>query len=431
MASPSKAKVVLTVPSNNHQFTLPEEWKDPKRAAFLSSDFRPREVNPDGYDNKVAFWVRNILRYSSQERCVFTTRAFREVFVRDGSLPTSSCISTVIATLLQSDKVKLRSQLQSELITRMNKSWLSTGYNLISWTVSTLIGSSSSPKVSEEDELVNVEAFDEECKTLASAYPNGKIVRYEEVVARFPLYSSELFDLILLNLQAQGLLSIASTSSGKILKFGKNALLSDVEVGQFELEFTRRLLEEELTNLHEQVDQLKSEAKSALSANNRNLASQILRRKKRLEMHMEKKQQQLGNIDALAIQIEQSDSQTSVLQSYRTAANILKSVSADRTDVDQTVSELDELVDNNIEIQNELANVWASHPDIALDEDALEAELQQILESNEKKHTSTLNSTQEAELYERLAKLRIPSGDLLSEAKSSPSVKEKKVAQAQ
>ena len=419
----------MSNPQRNEANSSPYKWKDAKRAAFLLSDLRPRDANPDGYDDKVNFWSRSILSWSASDgRCVFTLRAVREAFANNASLPSLSCLQTVTGTLLGQRKLKIRSELESDLTARVRNSWVAAGINLVSWGLSALSGSPSTPvQVGEHDELVNLDSLEASSKKLLCSNA-GKIVRYEDLSTSLSVYSKSTLDLILLNLQAQGMLAVKSTASAKLLKFGSNAVISDVEIGQFELEYARRILEREISDIQEQVDSLKEEARNVLRCNNRSLASQILRRKKRLEMQMEKKQQQLSNIDALSIQIEHSDSQATVLQSYRSAALILKAVSKDRSGVDQVISDLEEAVDTNNEIQDELSSIWANNPSLALDESALEEELEQMLEQSQAANLVKGNAVNAAsgedtsdeqmdDLLKRLDKLRTPSGDVASEIK--------------
>ena len=109
---------------NTTQITSSFQWiQGAEKVAFLLSDLRPRDTNPEGYDEKVGFWSRAILESSSSGRCIFAIRMVREGYAKDGVLPSFSCLQTITATLLCQGKIRPKSDLEADLSTDIRNSW--------------------------------------------------------------------------------------------------------------------------------------------------------------------------------------------------------------------------------------------------------------------------------------------------------------------
>ena len=42
---------------------LPDEWDDDVRMGAMFAPFRPRSLNPEGYDGRLRFWKEAILKW--------------------------------------------------------------------------------------------------------------------------------------------------------------------------------------------------------------------------------------------------------------------------------------------------------------------------------------------------------------------------------
>ena len=128
----------------------PDEWKDVKRMKFLMTDFRSRDANPEGYDDKMSFWIKSILKWSSSQPSVteFSLKSISDSFEKDGQAPSVGLLRTVLGTMMAKNQVMRRSQYKEMLMKSCNEGWVSWGIDLatkpISWGINTLIGSSSS-----------------------------------------------------------------------------------------------------------------------------------------------------------------------------------------------------------------------------------------------------------------------------------------------
>lgn len=366
----------------------PEEWSDPKRASFLMREFRAREANPDGYDDKLSFWVRNINLWSRNARPCFSIRDVREAFARDGIPPDYACIDHVFRHLISKGSLQRKSELEKLLKQRSSggDSWTSWGLSLItrpvSWSLSLIASSSEYDTViKEQEEFVNVESLKRSAELLINELTKtGKqIFRFNEVancevVQRL---NTNVLDLVLLSLAADKRLILLEDCGRKLIKIGENPTFSNSEVGLQRLEVARELIEGEIKQIERQMESLKDEARAAVRQDNKIFARQLLKRKKRFEMLLAKKGGQLDNIDVLIRQLEDSDSQDVVLQSYQEAAEVLRSLQKKTPpDADQTIADLEEAIHATNDLTLDLSRVIDP---LDSKEDELEEELSEIL----------------------------------------------------
>src|SRR5256885_15609696 len=116
--------------------------------------------------------------------------------------------------------------------------------------------------------------------------------------------------------------------------------------------------EAEIKQIERQMESLKEEARAAVKQDNKICARQLLKRKKRFEMLLAKKGGQLDNIEVLIRQLEDSDSQDVVLQSYQEAAEVLRSLQKKTApDADQTIADLEEAIHATNDLTLDLSRV--------------------------------------------------------------------------
>lgn len=371
---------------------IPEEWQDAKRAAFLMKEFRPREANPEGYDDKMSFWVRNILRWSSQDNVVMTPASVREAFVREGIPPDNSCIKHVLNHMMREGKLVKKSLFQQELKTRQSSrsSWVSWGVSLatkpLSWGVSYLTATpelqdgQEGSWIPDDEELVNPE----QVKIIADSIFNQlnnkskKVFNWLEVQQSSPSTSSEVLSLALQYLNADSRAVTLEDCDQKLVKIASSSF-TKTEIGLARLESARQVIQSEVKQIGSQMESLKEEARSALKDKNMTVAKQLLKRKKRLENLQSNKESQLDNIDLLIRQLADSDSQDAILRSYQEAAQVLKSVqtSTPVLESDKIICNLEDALHSYNELSHDMSRVLDPNGD--LDHGDLEQELNDIL----------------------------------------------------
>lgn len=380
---------------------VPDEWADAKRAKYLMADFRPRAANPEGYDAKMAFWKRSIAAWSSSNSVIcLSVPQVRQAFARDGSLPSESCIKQVLCSMLQDDEIRPLQDVQQMLTERITaSSWSSSwtrGMGLmskpLSWGWKYLTSSSTSAEESAADRIDSEQIFvkmtclaegaDRLFRELTSNMMSDKQIRkFSEVAETCAAtgFSDSDIQLLLLYLQSEKKACVIDDCGTRLVKIGDAAAFTQLELGLFRLESAKELLEKDVRQIEAAISSLKEEARNAINNNNRSQATQLLRRKKRLQNLLMNKESQLDNIHVLLQQMSDSDSNVMILQSFQQAADVLKALqsgSVTATDVDRTMMDVEDVVQSAASLQSDLSR--AIDPDL---DDGLEQELQQILQS--------------------------------------------------
>lgn len=420
-----KRSCIMSAGSSTRRPFVPDEWTDPKRAKYLMADFRARAANPEGYEAKMAFWKRNIAAWSSSNQIIsFTVADVRQAFARDGVLPDAACIRRVLSEMLADEEIRPRSELERMLSERLavnswSSSW-SRGVGLISkplyWGWNYLTSSYTSEEDSGADRIQNDETFVKMSSlseaaerlfrelTTTTAGNEKQIWKYAEVgqtSAASGITKSDM-QLLLFYLQSEKKACVIDDCGTRLVKFGDAAAFSQLEVGLFRLESAKELLEKDVRQIELEMSSLKEEARQAVNNNNRSHATQLLRRKKRLEHLLVNKESQLDNIHVLLQQMSDSDSNVMILNSFQQAADVLKQVQSVDTDVDQTMLDVEEVVQSAASLQSDLSR--AIDPDV---DEGLEQELREILHA-EQDHAPGPKTDDVDDLLSRLQRLRTP-----------------------
>lgn len=388
----------------------PEEWKDVKRMKFLMTDFRPRDANPEGYDDKMSFWVKTLQKWSYQvDATEFSLKSIRDSFEKDGHSPSISLLKTVVGSMLTNNQVMKRDVYKEKLNRSMTEGWISWGFTLatkpLSWGLSPLIGSSSSPSapaanLGDLDEvLINVESIDSLANKLFAKYKDSSIHKYDtihEEVEKDGITRS-LLELILLKLQSEKRISIKEDCNFTLIKFGNRSTFTESEIGLVRLESAKELVEKEIRMIETNLEELKNEARNSIKEGNKIKAKQILKKKKRMELQFNKRESQLDNLEFLLEQLVESESHPTILTAMKAAADILKGADSKHDEIMSTLNEVEDVVHNHNEMVSDLSR---SILDTTISNDAeLEDELNELLliDQEEKNKSKNVDKVIEGE----------------------------------
>ena len=150
------------------------------------------------------------------------------------------------------------------------------------------------------------------------------------------------------------------------------------------------LVEEELVNL-------KLKVKELLKSGSRISAKTTLKRQKVVEVKLQQKLDQQMNIETLLEELVNVESNKSVIQSYKTGVEELKSKLSDlNTDnVEEIMDDLREVIQENDSIGDALG---AKVLNDSLDEDELEKELQQLSDDGDSSDSELLQALDKLDL---------------------------------
>lgn len=403
---------------------LPECWTDSKRMSSLFSQFRAREANPEGFDLKINFWSKYINKWSLQtRRVVFTVDDVRNAFQRGSQRPQTKCIQLVMSHLKRNKSLIYFDDYIQLTKSNDNKNWINWGLNTlvvkpfsIGWS---LIAGNKEQDCSEEiltdikDEtkficVETLQVMSEEFIKFVTHLENINCIRFDSLFAKSKdklKINYDTFDVIIANLELENKIKTFVDNGIKIIKFGKNAEIKELDIGLIRLESAKEILENEIQKLDDEIKSIEEEARVCIRNKNREKAILLLRRKKRVENKMSKKDTQLDNVDLLIEQLSNASSHNLILQAFQKAADALK-LAHNPEDVENTMSDIEETLDVVSDIVSDV-----SRPLVSVDNQDIDNELDELLnelEQNELPKASIASHRQQNdEQLEQLNRLSL------------------------
>ncbi|TSO88111.1 Ectonucleoside triphosphate diphosphohydrolase 4 [Bagarius yarrelli] len=258
---------------------FPPDWDDDARMSFLFSAFKAnREVDPNDWDGKMNFWTPLVVQSCRQRGSVcMNLQELNECFRRKGTVPMG--LSTVLQSMIRSGKV----QKESDFAANVDSGWLSWGVGLLlvrplKWTLSALLGSGRVPL---EESFVIIELVKEKATALMAAYRSSplagrSLLSFQELRS----FSSHICPdettlcLALLQLQREKHVTVSLHEEEKLVKFsqagqGRVSPVSEVDLGIYQLQRSKKLLEERVEALGQEVEECKEQAKTLLKEGKR------------------------------------------------------------------------------------------------------------------------------------------------------------------
>ncbi|XP_078106333.1 charged multivesicular body protein 7 [Sander vitreus] len=385
--------------SNATEMTLPPEWDDDERMNFMFSDFNEnRDVNTTDWDSKMDFWTALILKGCRDRGTVCVSlQELNKTFRRKEKSPLG--LATVIQSMARCGKI----QRESEFAANVDCGWLSWGVGLLlvkplKWTFSTLLGSS---QVHLEESFVVIELVKEKAAELLKMYRGSEfasrsILSFQELCT---LSSDVCADestlcMALLQLQRDKQVTVSLHDGEKIVKFcqagqAQVSLVSDVDMGIYQLQRSEKLLEERVEKLGLEADKCREEARVLLREGKKSQALRCLRGRKRVEKRADGLFAKLESIRGILDRIAQSQTDKTVIQAYQAGVSALrlslKDVTVERAE--SLVDQIQELCDTQDEV-NQTISSGVNSADADIDE--LEEELKSLLDESKPDSVSGL-----------------------------------------
>lgn len=400
------------------------------RIRFLFSKFRSRSSNPEGFDSKLNWWIGAINELCIQERRYhFNISQLSKAFKSCNVIPDLDCLRLVASEMKRRDNLVTRDYFINNICANSGQSWLSWGLGSLAKPLKfglSWFGSKEDEQeecelmdqsISYSSDLVNLEAVVSGSRELMT-YVNeqqliDKCLKYEEFeksLVTFNIKPDQL-EILLLYLTSIKQVITMEDKGTRYIKFGDDVQFSDLDVSLRSLESARELIEDDIVKIEMEIEKCMVEAKSAIRASNKIKAKSLLRRKKRLEDVLSKKEAQLDNINCLSEQLVDVQSNKAVVSAYKECADALKAAQVKHDEINFTISEMEDAFETQNDILTDLGkNITTS----MIDDDELEAELKEImqLDDNEKIKVPNMspkeNDDKIDELYKRLENLRRP-----------------------
>ncbi|XP_028314013.1 charged multivesicular body protein 7 [Gouania willdenowi] len=371
------------------EVSLPPEWDDDERMDFLFSDFKGnRNVNTMDWDDKMEFWSAQVIQRCRKRGSVCVSLLeLNNSFRRKGRVPLG--LQQVLQSMYKCGSI----QKKSEFAANVDYGWISWGVSQLllkplKWTFSNFMGSSNFVALNEP--FVVIELVKEKAAELLRAYresefSSSSIVSFPELVC----LSSEVcadestLCMALLQLQREKQVFVSVHEGEKVVKFchpGQERVspVSDVDVGIYQLQHSKKLLGEKMEKLMMEADRCQEEARVLLREGKKSQALRCLKGRKRVEKRADTLFAKLESIRAILDQINQSQTDKMVVQAYQAGVAALrlslKDVTVERAE--SLVDQIQELCDTQDEVNQTLSSGVTSADE---DVDELENELKALL----------------------------------------------------
>lgn len=360
---------------------LPDCWSDNERMNVLFNPFRIREVNPEGWELKMNFWINLINKWCLTERkLVFTIDELRKNFIRNGRLPHLDCIQLVVSHMKRENTIQFKNE-----IYKNNSTWSTWMFNSLLTRIPLFKNDDSvKDKIINIDSnipLVNMEILENTSQSIEAyirkmespciSYAKFLNILKTEIFAE-KSWEDKSLEVILSYLEFKNKLKISEKSGFKIVEIG-NPDSENIALAVRDL--IREKLENEIKDMEEKLNKLRQQAKNALQNNNKELASLLLKRKKGLDNLILQKYRQLNNIEEMYEKIQEASSQQQIIQANQLANNMFKTLKQDIDNVENVKLELEENINDVTMITSEISK--PINDTIEFDE---ETELNQLLE---------------------------------------------------
>ena len=213
-------------------------------------------------------------------------------------------------------------------------------------------------------------------------------------------------------LRLKNLVQSCDIDSVQFIKYscvaGESEPFNDSDFCLIKLKQTQETLDNEIHKQEEELENLKLKVKELLKSGSRISAKTTLKRQKMVEAKLQQKLDQQMNIETLLEELVSVDSNKSVIQSYKTGVEELKSKLSDLNadNVEDIMDDLREVIQESDDIGDALG---AKVLNDSLDEDELEKELQKLSEDGDSRNMTDTDG----ELLQALDKLDLDQLDPL------------------
>uniref|UniRef100_A0A1A9WBN6 Charged multivesicular body protein 7 n=1 Tax=Glossina brevipalpis TaxID=37001 RepID=A0A1A9WBN6_9MUSC len=391
-------------------FPYPTCWHDNARRQLLLSPFRERDLNPEGFDSKLKFWVDLIEKYCIYKGdASFSKSELKSRFTRNDRVP--SCLDIVLSHM---EKQKIVCDRRDYEFDR-NSTWTGwAAYKLIKkpvlWAFEILKSNVVANKTSESHpvEYVHLNVLKNFCKQLHEILKKppflGKVQPYEVFatdVLKVMLLSDSCIKLCTEALHYERKISLSykrtyNENSIYLIKVPADENELDIRITEGDLAMhnmsvIRMNLMGQLKDIEIKIEESTEKIRQYLQQNKRQMAKYQLRSKHLLERNYEKQSLALYNIEALLSSVEEAKHNNIILDAYKYGSkalhDILDASNLKYDNATEIISEVTETIETHKELEDAIGNanlnILASNED-----DELERELAQLIKEENSKTDS-------------------------------------------
>jgi hypothetical protein len=224
-----------------------------------------------------------------------------------------------------------------------------------------------------------------------------EILKYCEKILNKKTFQQDT-DLIIKYLEVNKKLITFEISNKKYVKFvtsmNQNVTpVSQLETSYIDLKQTESKLEKDSLKLENEITALNEQIKVYLKQNNKNLAMKCLKKRKILEKSLCTKDNNLSNVQAILMTIQQADTNQMTYDIYNKSSVALKeankNVNIDK--LDDTIQDLQDMIYTNNELEEVLSKSPLPSRMYNVDESELNLELSDLLANTNVYDKKTIN----------------------------------------
>lgn len=420
-------------------------------------DFRPRDVNPEQYDQKMQFWKNMIINYCGLNQLLFSIIQYfdlenileykgspivsivelKSVFKRNGTSP--RCLQDVF------NSMAAESDLQSK-VEFMNtpKGWAGWAKSVLvvkplSWGFGVIKDKLVGTATAEDSEFVVQSAVVNQSRQLMkhirNNYVGEKIISMDQLMSDADNIGGVSREgmFVILHYMSSVEKSVyveeninASTEANHhhklLLKFAdphkKVEPITEMERAIHNLEQTEKFLQATIEEKEQKLNDALAQVKLSLSQGKKLLAKSQLRKKHLLETDLTKTLNVLDNVQTMLERVKSSEGDKEILSTYKIGSDAIKSVFVENginvDNVHDIIEDMQEIYANQEEFESAISEPMRRPNDV--DDSALEKELMDLL--NEKdidKKTNNIGGgttktdikTDEMDLLDRELEMRL------------------------
>lgn len=368
----------------------------PARSGTFFAPFRSRSANPDGFDSKMRLWINSIEEWTLlNKKIVICLKDIHQTFVSENGIrPDKACIRLVFSEMKRESRLVLLNSLKTSNLWSNSstspmfdgiidpKSWLGWGvkrlvFDPASWALSTLTSGQdptyldlTDNTIEDTTKFVCRKSLDELSQRLLS-----ELVRISKAEKQFcfewkhllelitPIINTiidakdskellEMLDTLMEYLTVKRYVAMRMDEDIKLVKIATPDDSSEIveikskDIAMVKLLRARELLVNDADKYHTQAQRAKHDAIESFKKNEVAKAKSLMRSHNRLLNLAEKKEAQLTNVEMLSEQLENTDSNVTIVKAYREGTDALTIAN---TNLDNHTSILNDLYDATAE----------------------------------------------------------------------------------
>ncbi|XP_030753034.1 charged multivesicular body protein 7 [Sitophilus oryzae] len=384
---------------------LPSALKDENRLNVLFAPLRNKSVNPKDWADKISSW-KNIINIYCTTNDIYTISLsnLNSKFIRHGRPP--SCLKEVFDEMIKNHEIETK----EDFIKRSAVSWSGWLTDIVikrplSWSYNTI--KRNIFFTSNIDTVyVYLEVIVKKSEELFSSIPvkcRNKLIGFKDLldILNKDVSAADNVKLLLHYLTTEKKIAVKTVTGTNINEFDSFVIkvgdghapvsISDLDVGIYKLEENETILSKNIEDIEERIEECIKEAKAHLQKNHRQMAKNSLMKKHVLEKKLEKKSVALLNIQNCLEQLRGTHENVTIWNTYKSTLNAFNTTFKDtglvEEAVDNTLSELADVLDQHEDIQAALARL----PNTGEDNSELEQELEDLMKAD----TSDTNTNQD------------------------------------